>query len=153
MGRVIGIWRGEDGTVHRGPAARNDAFIPVLHLFRERGLLARTDDDPPYLVPAELTKTRDDADWVRRSLYLAGRYYCSCGARTCTRKHGNIEGCPDGGQRLGVQAHIVKDRSGRFRVQLRVFDKTEATRQVVAQYGSDPSAWPYQARARKLKGK
>ena len=144
MPRVVGIWRGPDGGVRTGPAVRNDAFIPVLELIRERGLL-----DRPLLTPR--CRDRDHADQVRKSIYLAARYYCSCGERMCTRKHNNIAGCPDGGQRLSVRADVVKDSDNRLRVQVRVFDKRESMRQVVATYGPDPANWPYQSRAKRLK--
>jgi hypothetical protein len=146
VGRVIGIWRGEDGRVRSGPAVRNDAFVPVLDLIRSKGLL-----DRPLLTPR--CRDRDHADQVRKSIYLAARYYCSCGERMCTRKHNNIDGCPDEGQRLSVRCDVVKDSEGRLRVQVQVFDKKESMRAVVQRYGSDPSAWPYQSRAKKIRSK
>jgi hypothetical protein len=152
VGRVIGIWRGPDGGVRTGPPQRDDRFIPVLDLIRRQGLL-----DRPLLTPR--ITTADQAEQIRRSIYLAARYYCSCGERLCTRRHPNVPttenpagGCPDGGQRLSVRADIVRHPgTGHLHVQLRVFDKRESMREVVRKYGTDPSRWPYQARAKRLK--
>jgi hypothetical protein len=139
LGRVIGIWQGG-----AGPPVRNDRFIPVVALVHEHQLL-----DKPVLTPA--CQNMDQAEDVRRGIYLACRYFCSCGDRLCTRKHSNLDGCPAGGQRISVRADVVRDAKRQLRVQCTFYDKTEAMRQVVATYGPDPSAWPYQARARKLR--
>lgn len=137
--RVIAIWQGGSG-----PPTRNDRFLPVLGLIHRNGMLDRHVLTPPCA-------TVDQADEVRRALYSAARYYCSCGEKYCTRKHNNIEGCPNGGMRLSCQAHVVKDAKGRLRVQARFFDKQESMREVVRRYGPDPSKWPYQSKARKVK--
>ena len=147
MGRVIAIHQTASG--HRaGPPKRDDRFFPVVEWVRANGML-----DRPLLVPVRWTENRDEAEDVRRSLYNAARYYCSCGARHCVRNHKNYppdNGCPNGGQRVSCQAKLVM-KDGHVRVQFRFFDKREAVRTVVAKYGPDPSNWPYQARARKVR--
>jgi hypothetical protein len=145
MGRVIAIFQQEHGVPRTGPPRRNDRLVPVLDLIRERGMLGK-----PVLAPR--CASMDEADAMRRDLYAAARYYCSCGARYCTRKHDNISGCPDGGMRLSCHADIVRDARGALRVQVTVFDKAEGIRSVVARYGPDPAAWPYQSKARKRRG-
>lgn len=141
MGRVIAIHQGK-----AGPPPRDDRFVPVVEWVLASGELGR-----PYLVPLAFTPDRDAADQVRRSLYLAARYYCSCGLRTCTRKYGNVPGqnqdnpaggCPAGGRRVSCQAAVVRV-NGHVRVQFAFHDKREAMRQVVAKYGPDPDKWPY----------
>jgi hypothetical protein len=139
VGRVVAIWQGGSG-----PPQRNDRFLPAVAFIHEHGLF-----DRPFLTPR--CRSMDHAEDVRRSLYLACRYFCSCGERLCTRKNPNTKGCPDGGQRVSVRADIVKDAKGKLRVQCTFYDKTEAMRQVVATYGPDPSNWPYQARAKKMR--
>ena len=103
----------------------------------------------PILTP--VCEDMDDAERTRKSLYAAARYYCSCGEKYCTRKHNNIDGCPNGGMRMSCRADIVKDTKGRLRVQVRFWDKQIGIRAVVERYGPDPSKWPYQSKARKLK--
>lgn len=137
---MIGIWQGG-----AGPPVRNDRFVPVVAVIARHGLF-----DRPFLTPR--CKTRDQADDTRRGLYLACRYWCSCGERNCTRRYSNTAGCPDGGERISCRADVVKDRKGRLAVQVTFYRKAEAMRQIIATYGPDPSQWPYQARARKLKG-
>jgi hypothetical protein len=140
MGRVIGIWQGG-----AGPPQRRDHFVPVVALVQKYGLF-----DRPVLTPVCATVAKAEA--VQKDIYLACRYFCSCGQRLCTRKHTNTAGgCPDGGQRVSVRADVVRDAAGKVRVQCTFFDNTEAMRQVVATYGPDPSKWPYQAKARKMK--
>jgi hypothetical protein len=139
VSRVIAIHQGQ-----AGPPTRNDRFVPVLDLIQRHGLLDRFLLTPPC-------RDRDDAENVRRSIYTSARYYCSCGVKFCTRKYDNLTGCPDGGQRLSVRADVVKNQAGKYCVQLRVYDKREAMRAVVDKYGPDPSKWPYQSKARKLK--
>lgn len=119
----------------------------MIEAVRAHGLLDR-------LLLSPVCKTMAAAEELRLALYRSARYYCSCGAAYCTRKHSNIppgNGCPDGGQRISCQAHVVKDAAGRFRVQFRLFDKMESIRQVVRDYGPDPNTWPYFARRKRLK--
>lgn len=139
MPRVIAIWQGGSG-----PPQRRDEYVPVLALIHQRGMLNR-----PILTP--VCADRDQADWIRKGLYLSARYYCSCGEKYCTRKHNNIDGCPNAGVRLSCRADVVKDAKGRLRVQVRLWDKQIGIRSVVERYGPDPSQWPYQSKARKLK--
>lgn len=141
MGRVIRIFGGQ-----AGPPVRDDRFIPLIHLIRGWGEL-----DQPFLVPMKYTPTKADATEMKRLLYLSARYYCSCGDRHCNRKNDNVTGCPNGGQRIGCKADIVKDARGRWRTQFRFIDKQDSIRFVVSKYGSDPSLWPYQARAKKAR--
>jgi len=152
MGKLIAIYRGSDGRHRAGPPVRDDRFVPVIEWMRANGELGN-----PWLVPLKFTPDRDAAEDVKGSLYLAARYYCSCGFRNCTRKYPNIAGeknpgggCPEGGQRIGCHAHIVR-HNNHVRVEFRFFDKRESMRQVVATYGPDPSAWPYNPWARKIK--
>jgi len=142
MSRVVAIHQGK-----ARPPARRDEFVPVLEVVRQRDLLGRLLITPEWMA----LPTHDDADWTRRGLYMAARYYCSCGQRNCHRAYDNVAGCPRGGQRLSCRADIVKDAKGRLRVQFTVYDKREAIRRHVATYGPDPSRWPYQAKARRLK--
>lgn len=150
MGRVIRIFDGRAGA-----PKRDDRFIPLIDWVRGSGALSQ-----PFLVPRRYTPTGNEAREVRRLLYLSARYYCSCGARHCNRKYPNVPhdanpegGCPDGGQRISCQADLVKDGAGHVRVQFSFHDKRESIRAIIAKYGPDPSAWPYNARAKKLKEK
>lgn len=138
--RVIAIHQGGKA----GAPTRNDRFIGVLQVIHSAGKLDQLILTPPIT-------TMDEAEDTRRALYAAARYYCSCGQKYCTRAHNNIDGCPRDGMRLSCQAHVVKDPEGRLRVQFRIFDKKEAMREVVKRYGPDPSKWPYQSKARKIK--
>lgn len=122
-------------------------------------MLANNAFGAPYLVPIRFTENRDQADDVRKSLYNAARYFCSCGHKDCIRKWGNIPGqnkgnpkggCPRGGQRVSCQAQIVM-HNGHVRVQFKFFDKREAMREIIAKYGPDPEKWPYLAKRKKLK--
>lgn len=113
--------------------------------------------DKPILVPIKFTPNHDEADDVRRSLFNAARYYCSCGDRHCCRKFKNIPhdsnpqgGCPNGGDRVSVSAKLVR-KDGAIRVEFTFFDKREAMREIIRKYGPDPSKWPYQGRAKKLR--
>lgn len=153
MGRLIAIHQGPDGRHRPGPPLRDDRFFPVVEWFRASNELGN-----PWLVPVKYTENRDEAEDVRRSLYNAARYYCSCSNRNCVRQFSNYPseknppgGCPDGGERVSCQAKLVT-HNGHVRVQVTFFDKTEAMREVVAKYGPDPSKWPYQAKAKKLRG-
>ncbi len=141
MPRVIRIF----GST-AGPPIRDDRFIPLIELIRAWNALGQ-----PFLVPGRYTPTIEKASEIKRLLYLSARYYCSCGDRHCNRKHSNIDGCPNGGQRIGCRADVVKDAKGRPRTQFRFFDKRESIRSVVERYGADPSKWPYQARAKKAR--
>lgn len=148
MGRVIRIFDGRAGA-----PTRDDRFIPLIDQIRAWGAL-----NQPFLVPQRYTRTRDEAQAVKRLLYLSARYYCSCGARHCNRKYPNVPhdanpagGCPDGGQRISCRADVVKDSGGHVRVQFSFYDKRESIRAMVAKYGPDPAQWPYNARAKKLK--
>lgn len=124
--------------------ARDDRFRMVIALVREHHLLGR-------LLLSPVCLTHDAAGDVRRGLYRSARYFCSCGAANCTRKHPNTKGCPDGGQRIGCRADVVRDAAGKLRVQFTLYDKTEAMREVIRRHGPDPNAWPYFARRRQLK--
>ena len=153
MGRIIAIHQGPDGRRSPGPPKRDDRFAPVAELLVTRGELGL-----PRLVPLEHTPDRDAAEAVMRSLYNAARYYCSCGYRNCTRRNPNIPherspggGCPDGGRRIGCHAELVMHK-GKLRVQFTYWDKREAMREVVARYGPDPARWPYNPRAKRLRG-
>lgn len=138
MSRVIAI-----GPGGRAQApVRNDSYRPVLEQVIAMGLMGKW-------VLSPVVQSEDKAREVKNGLYRSGRYYCSCGAVYCTRKHGNLEGCPSGGQRLSVQASPVRDGEGFLRVQFRVMDKQEAMRAVVAKYGPDPNLWPYYAKRKK----
>lgn len=139
MGRVIALGPGGRAQAPQ----RDDRFRDVIDLIRERGLLGR-----PLLTPP--CRNRDHADDVRRAIYRSARYYCSCGEGYCSRKHSGE--CPSGGQRIGCRADVVRDAKGKLRVQLRLYDKQEARREVVRKYGPDPSKWPYQSKAKKAKG-
>jgi hypothetical protein len=143
VGKVIAIG---PGGRPQAPE-RSDLFRVVIDWIRTAGQL-----DVPYVSPR--CRNQDHADEVRRGIYRSARYYCSCGDQMCTRRHGNLAGCPDGGQRISCQADVVTRRGddGRrhYHVQVTLFDKREAMRAVVDRYGPDPSKWPYQARARKL---
>lgn len=143
MGRVIAIYQ-QDGKTRVGPPSRNDRFLPVLGLIHQNGMLERFILTPPCT-------DMDQAEDTRKALYAAARYFCSCGEKYCTRKHNNIDGCPNEGMRLSCRADIVHDDKGRLRVQMKLFDKQIGIRSVVARYGPDPSKWPYQSKAKKLK--
>lgn len=149
MARVIRIYDGKAGA-----PARDDRFIPLIELVRAWGAL-----DSTFLVPLRWTPTRTEAANVKRLLFLSARYYCSCGHKHCNRSYPNVPheanpdgGCPNGGQRISCRAMLVKDKAGKVRVQFSFHDKREAIRSMVAKYGPDPSRWPYNARAKKLKG-
>jgi hypothetical protein len=118
--------------------------VPVLAVIHQREMLGR-----PILTP--VCTDRDQADEIRRALYAAARYYCTCGERLCTKKYNNIDGCPDDGMRFSCRADVVKDGKGRLRVQVRYWDKQIGIRTVVQKYGPDPANWPYQSKARKLR--
>jgi hypothetical protein len=123
---------------------RDDRYRTVIETVIGAGLMNRPLLSPPC-------KTRDEADDVRRGLHRSAFYYCSCGATYCTRKHSNVKGgCPNDGQRVGCTAKIVKGPDGVLCVQYRVFDKQEAMRYVIQQYGPDPETWPYFAKRKKL---
>lgn len=145
MGRVIRIWQ-EEGRTRSGPPVRNDRFTPVIDLVRRLNAL-----DRPFLVPIKYTRTQAEAEDVRKSLYSTARYYCSCGQRYCTRRHNNLDGCPNGGQRISCRASLVRDSEGRLRVQFTLHDKREAMRALVDKYGPDRSKWPYDPWAKKEK--
>lgn len=152
MGRIIAIHQGPDGRHRPGPPKRDDRFLPVVEFTLTNDRL-----NIPTLVPLEHTPDRDSAESVRRSLYMAARYYCSCGGRNCARRNPNVPsrgnpdgGCPDGGRRVGCRADLVMHR-GKLRVQFSFYDKREAMRQVIASYGPDPSKWPYNPRAKQLR--
>ena len=139
MGRVIGVWQGG-----AGPPKRDDRFVPVIELVHRLGLYGR-----PYLTPP--CRTWDQADDVRKGIYLGARYFCSCGEKYCTRKYRNTEGCPDQGERVSVRADVVRDAERRLRVECTFYPKAEAMREIIRKYGPDPSLWPYQAKAKKLR--
>lgn len=135
MGRVIALGPGGRAQAPE----RNDSYRPVLEWVLANGMLNR------YLL-SPAVQSEDKANEVKNGLYRSARYYCSCGARYCTRKYKNTppdNGCPDGGQRLSMQAVPVRDADNLLRVQFRVMDKREAMRAVVQKYGPDPNAWPY----------
>lgn len=89
-------------------------------------------------------------------LLLSARYYCSCGRFSCARKHSNWPdpegkpgGCPYGGQRLTGRADVVKDETGKLRVEFQLHDKRESMRSFIQKYGTDRTSWPYDPRARR----
>jgi hypothetical protein len=138
MGRVIAVGPGGKAQAPE----RDDRYRPVLEQVVAMGLLGRWVLSPPC-------QSEEKANEVKNGLYRSGRYYCSCGARYCTRKHDNIGGCPDGGRRLSVQARPARDAEGMLRVEFRVMDKKESMRAVVQKYGPDPNNWPYFAKRKK----
>lgn len=155
MGRVIALG---PGGKPQAPE-RADYFRGVIDVVRERGLL-----DEVLLSPR--CRDYEHADEVRRGLYRSARYYCSCGAKHCTRRHANFPteeapeyGCPDGGQRISCRADVVTvttiDENGEprkhYHVQFRLHDKAESIRAVVQRYGPDPSRWPYFAKRKQRK--
>ena len=147
MGRVIAIG---PGGKPQAPA-RDDRWRDFIGLVLQHQMM-----DKPLLSPP--CRDSGHADDTRRALFRSARYYCSCGKLTCTRRwknyphEGNPQGgCPDGGQRVSCRAEVVKDKDGKLRVQVRLHDKKEAMRSVVAKYGPDPAKWPYQASAKRLK--
>lgn len=139
MARVIRLYDGK-----AGPPKRDDRFIPLIELIRSWDAL-----DQPFLVPKRWTPTKAEAAEMKRLLYLSARYFCSCGDRHCNRKHDNVEGCPNGGQRIGCKADVVKDPAGHWRTQFKFVDKQQSIRSVIERYGPDPANWPYFARAKK----
>lgn len=148
MGKVIAVGPGGKAQAPK----RDDRCRPVIEAVIGAGLLDRL-----LLSPPRLRLTAAQAGELRLALYRSARYFCSCGAVYCTRRHKNIPadgkpgGCPRGGQRISCQADVVKDTAGRFRVQFRLMDKQEAMRAVVRLYGADPNKWPYFARRKRLK--
>lgn len=149
MGKVIAV-----GPGGRAQApARDDRCRPVIEAVRDHGLLDQLLISPPC-------PTAEAAGELRQALYRSARYFCSCGVKICTRKHGNVPpgGCPRGGQRISCQADVVRIRDPktgrpRYAVEFRLFDKAEAVREVVRKYGPDPAKWPYLAKRKQLKGK
>ena len=127
---------------------RSDTCRAVIAAVHAGGMLDELLLSPPM-------RTYEDADGLRRGMYRSSRYFCSCGKWDCTRRHSNIEGCPDDGQRVSCRADVVTtaDANGktRYHVQFRLHDKQEAMRAVVARYGPDPSLWPYQSKAKRSK--
>lgn len=144
MPAVIAI--GPDGRAHA--PVRSDEFRPVIEAVRDGDML-----DQLLLSPR--CRNYEHADDVRKGIYRSARYYCSCGAPNCTRRHSNVKGCPDGGQRISCRAEVVtvtgEDGKKHYHVQFRLHDKAEAIRSMILKYGSDPAAWPYQAKRKRLK--
>jgi hypothetical protein len=147
MARVIAIGPGGKAQA----PVRDDRYRPVLEQVVAMGLMNQW-------VLSPVCQSEEKAGEVKNGLYRSGRYYCSCDFIHCTRKYGNVPGqnkknpaggCPDGGQRLSVQAEIVRDEERFIRVQFRVMDKKEAMRAVVQKYGPDPNKWPYYAKRKK----
>lgn len=136
MGKVIAIG---PGGKPQAPE-RTDHFRPVIDTVRSLKLL-----DQLLISPA--VARHEQADDMRRGLYRSARYYCSCGNWKCTRQHNNIDGCPDGGQRISCRADVVRVTSPQgkpmYAVQFRLHDKQESMRHVIARYGPDPNQWPY----------
>lgn len=144
MSRVIAIGPGGRAQAPQ----RNDSYRPVIEWVLANGMLDR------YLL-SPVVQSQEKAGEVKNGLYRSGRYFCSCGAVYCTRKYKNTpphNGCPDGGQRVSIQAEPVRDAEGFLRVQFRVMDKKEAMRAVVQKYGADPNAWPYFAKRKRSTG-
>ena len=110
--------------------------MPLLAHVTAQGLLGRALLSPPRA-------DYDDATDTMRGLYRAARYFCSCGKRTCTTKFNNEVGCPDGGQRVGVKAEVVRDQHGQLCVEFTARDKKETRAHIAAKY-PDPMAMPYQ---------
>lgn len=147
MGRVIALGPGGRAQAPE----RHDEYRQVLEWVLENGRLDQ------YLL-SPVVQSEERGREVATGLYRSGRYFCSCASRYCTRKYGNVPGqnsknpaggCPDGGQRLSVQAEIVRDAEGFLRVQFRVMDKRESMRAVVQKYGPDPNQWPYFAKRKR----
>jgi hypothetical protein len=148
VGKVIAI-----GPGGRAQApVRDDRCRPVIEFVLAGSLL-----DRPLLSP--MVPTIEKAAALEKALYRSARYYCSCQAPYCTRKHSNVPsdrnprgGCPAGGQRISCRADVVRVPGEKgYRVQFRMFDKREAMRAVVQRYGPDPNQWPYYARRKRLK--
>lgn len=149
MSRVIAIGPGGKAQA----PVRDDRCRPVIEAVRQLGQLDQLLLSPPV-------QSLEKAEELKSALYRSCRYFCSCDARHCTRRFGNVPGqneknpaggCPRGGQRISCQADVVKDAEGLYRVQYRLFDKKEAIRAVVAKYGPDPNKWPYYAKRKKVK--
>jgi hypothetical protein len=146
VGKVIAIGPGGQAQAPK----RDDRCRPVITAVLGAGLLDRKLLSPPCRTMAEAAE-------LRAAMYRSARYFCSCGAVYCTRRHKNIAtegkpaGCPRGGQRISCQADVVKDAAGKWRVQFRLMDKQESMRAVVRMYGPDPNKWPYFSRRKKLK--
>lgn len=146
MGRVIAV--GEGGRPQA--PVRDDRFREVIEAVLARGLLGR-----PLLTP--VCATWEQADETRRGLYRSARHYCSCGQRTCARRHrnypaepGHPAGCPRGGQRVSARADVVRDQAGKYRVQVTLWQKTAGMASVASRHGTDPASWPYNPRARRI---
>lgn len=153
MGRVIALG---PGGKPQAPE-RADHFRDVIEAVRAAGML-----DQKILSPH--CRDYEHADEVRRGIFRSARYYCSCGAKHCSRTHKNVPsednpagGCPSGGQRISCRADVVTvtDENGKkhYCVQFQLHDKREAIRAMVQKYGPDASAWPYQAKAKRSKEK
>lgn len=142
------VERSPDGRI--GAPKRRDEYRVVIDTVRRLGQL-----DQLLLSPA--ARNYDHADEIRRGLNRSAWYYCSCGEAQCTRKHDNIAGCPDGGQRISSRAEIVtktgEDGRKHYHVQFQLHDKREAIRAMIRKYGTDRSKWPYDPRARQLRRK
>jgi len=150
VGKVIALGPGGKAQAPKRDE-RDERYRHVIDLARERGQL-----DEPQSTPA--CRNYEEADDTRRAILRSARYYCSCGRRTCAQKWKNYPtannpegGCPHGGQRITARADIMKAEDGTLFVQVIYHDKAESMRWTVQRYGKDPSKWPYQARAKRLK--
>ena len=133
---------------------RSDLYRPVIEFVRDSGQL-----DELLLSPA--CRTHDDADQMRQALYRSAWYFCSCGRKTCTRRHNNYPvgdkpgGCPHGGQRISMHGTVVfvtgEDGKRTYHVQFQLFDKRESIRQLIKDHGPNPDKWPYNPRAKRTK--
>lgn len=141
MPRVYAI---DPETGRMRPPVRDDRHRPVIQYTVESGLLGRWLLSPPHPNWAE-------AEDGRKGIYRSARYFCGCGDDFCTRN--NSQDCPDGGQRVGARADVVKDKDGKLRVQFKLHDKAEARRYMIERYGPDPNLWPYNPRRKQLKRK
>lgn len=142
------VERGPDGRI--GPPVRRDEYRAVIDTVYRLGML-----DQLILSPA--ARNYEHADEIRRGLNRSAWYYCSCGQPQCTRRHDNIAGCPEGGQRISSRADIVtrtgEDGRVHYHVQFQLHDKREAIRAMVQKYGTDRSKWPYDPKAKQLRRK
>ncbi len=121
---------------------RDDRFREVITIYIQRDLLGKVTLTP-------VCGSIDQAEDIKRALFRSAFYYCSCAKPTCTQRHNNNDGCPDGGQRISAEADVVRDKAGKLRVQVTFRDKQEARRAIIAKYGADPANWPYDPRSKR----
>jgi hypothetical protein len=139
--RILGV----DEHGHVRNVVRDDRYDIVI----ETALAVMTQRQLPYGSPllSPVCPTFEVADDVRRGIYRSALYYCGCGVWGCHRK--DSVACPQGGQRIGRRADIVRDDDGHLRVQFKLFDKAAARAYMITTYGNDRSKWPYDPKQKK----